>query len=104
MATAVRDLICEAIRCKRLLKFSYDNHTRVVEPHILGRDSAGHDILSAYLVRGHSESQKEPYWRSYLLSGITLLSMLDETFASPRKGYNPRDPRMHQIYCRLERE
>jgi hypothetical protein len=99
-----RDLICEAIRSKRLLQFSYGNRTRVVESHILGRDSAGHDILSAYLVRGYSESRKQPYWRFYLLKDITLLTMLDETFSGPRKGYNPKDPRMRRVYCSLERE
>jgi hypothetical protein len=99
-----KDLICEAIRRKRLLQFSYENHTRVVEPHILGRDAAGHDILSAYLVRGYSESRKQPYWRFYLLSDVKLLTMLDEHFPGPRKGYNPKDPRMLKVYCRLVRE
>src|SRR6266480_4021336 len=99
-----KDLICGAIRCKKLLQFSYGNRTRVVEPHILGRDSAGHDILSAYLVRGYSESRKQPSWRFYLLSDVTLPAMLDETFSGPRKSYNPKDPRMLKIYCRLEHE
>jgi hypothetical protein len=99
-----KDLICEAILSKRLLRFSYQNHTRVVEPHILGRDTAGNEILSAYLVGGYSESRKEPYWRSYLLSDLTLLEMLDETFPGPRKGYNPNDPKMVKAYCRLARK
>lgn len=98
-----KDLICDAIRSKKLLQFSYRNHTRVVEPHLFGRDSAGHDVLSAYLVRGYSESRKQPNWRFYLLSDLTLLTMLDETFSEPRKGYNPKDPRMLKVYCRLER-
>jgi hypothetical protein len=98
------DLICEAIRSKSLLQFSYGNHTRVVEPHLFGRDSAEHDVLSAYLVRSYSESRKQPYWRFYLLSDLTLLTMLDETFSGPRKGYNPNDPRMLKVYCCLERE
>lgn len=77
---------------------------RVVEPHILGVNSAGHDVLSAYLVRGYSESRKQPYWRFYLLSDLTLVAMLDETFSGPRKGYNAGDPRLVKIYCRLEPE
>jgi hypothetical protein len=99
-----KDLICEAIRRKNLLQFTYGNHTRVVEPHLFGRDSADHDVLSAYLVRGYSESQQKPYWRFYLLSNVTLLTMLDERFPGPRKGYNPKDPRMLKVYCRLDRE
>ena len=102
--TNTKDLICAAIRGKRLLRFSYGNYIRVVEPHIVGRDTAGNEILSAYLVRGYSESRKQPYWRSYLLSELTRLEMLDETFAGPRKGYNPNDPKMVKVYCRLERE
>lgn len=98
------DLICEAIRCKKLLQFSYGDHTRVVEPHLFGRDSAGHDVLSAYLVRGYSESRQRPYWRFYLLSNVTSLTMLDERFLGPRKGYNAKDPRMLKVYCRLEHE
>jgi hypothetical protein len=98
------DLICEAIRCKKLLQFSYGNHTRVVEPHLFGRDSAEHDVLSAYLVRGYSESRQKPYWRFYLVSNLTLLTMLDERFPGPRKGYNPRGQRMLKVYCCLERD
>lgn len=99
-----KDLICEAIRCKKLLQFSYGNHTREVELHLCGWDSAEHDVLSAYLVRGYSESQQKPYWRFYLLSNVMLLTMLDECFPGPRKGYNPKDSRMLKVYCRLERE
>jgi predicted DNA-binding transcriptional regulator YafY len=99
-----RELICEAITCKRLLQFSYKNHTRVVEPHIFGKDSAGHNILSAYLVRGYSESRKPPDWRFFRLSDIMLLRMLDDNFLGPRNGYNPGHPRMHKVYCGLERE
>lgn len=80
-----RHVICEAIRRKKLLQFSYKNHTRVVEPHIYGRDSAGHDLLSAYLVGGHSESKKRPYWRFYRLSDVTLLTMLNERFSGARE-------------------
>lgn len=97
-----KDLICEAIRCKKLLQFSYGNHLRVVEPHILGKDSAGHDVLSAYIVRGYSESGKQPYWRFYLLSDLKALTRSTRPFG-PRKGYNPKDPRMMKVYCRLER-
>jgi hypothetical protein len=76
----------------------------VVEPHILGQETTANEILSAYLVDGYSESRKDPYWRSYFLSDLTFLKMLDETFHGPRKGYNPNDPRMVKVYCRLEPE
>jgi len=96
------DLICEAIRCKKLLQFRYGNHLRVVEPHILGQDAAGREILSAYFVGGYSESRQAPYWRFYLLSNIPLLTTLEEHFPGPRPGYNPKDPRIVKVYCCLE--
>jgi hypothetical protein len=97
----MREEICEAIVKKRLIQFSYESRIRVVEPHLLGRDSAGHDALCSYLVRGYTESDHRPYWRLYLLSKIKYLTVLDETFLEPRRGYNPRDKRMTKIYCRL---
>src|ERR1051326_2588595 len=36
----IKDAICEAIEKKKLIQFQYERHTRVVEPHLLGRDSA----------------------------------------------------------------
>jgi hypothetical protein len=95
--------ICQAITEKRLLQFRYNGHTRVVEPHLVGLNLDDHKALSAFLVRGHTNSAKQPYWRSYLLSKIRELIVLDETFFEPRRGYNPRDPHMKRIYCRLEK-
>jgi hypothetical protein len=46
------EVICEAIRGKNLLRFNYQSHDRIVEPHLLGQDSSGNEILSGYLVGG----------------------------------------------------
>ncbi len=79
------------------------NYVRVVEPHLLGQDTAENDVLCAYLVRGFTESSQQPYWRLYLLSEMQFITILNETFPGPRKGYNPNDKRMEKIYCRLAR-
>lgn len=97
----LKQLICEAIAKKRLLQFRYRDLVRVVEPHLLGRDTADNDALSAYLVRGYTKTSRKPYWRLYLLSDMHVVSLLDECFPGPRKGYNPRDKHMTKIYCRL---
>lgn len=72
-----------------------------MEPHLLGRDSADHDALCAYLIRGFTESGQKPYWRLYLLNKMEFVTVLDENFSGPRKGYNSRDKRMKKIYCCL---
>jgi hypothetical protein len=100
----VRDLICEAIRARKLLHFNYGNQMRLVEPHFCGIDAAHHDVLSAYLVSGYSESGQQPYWRFYLASKMTELAILEAHFHRPREGYKPDDPRFMTVYCQLSPE
>jgi hypothetical protein len=96
-------LICDAIASRRLLMFAYGDVVRVVEPHLFGVNSAGHESLSAWLRAGHSRADPEGWWRTYLLDGMRDVQLLDETFTGPREGYNPDDERMARIVCRLER-
>ena len=94
-------IICEAIDKKRLLQFSYDDLTRIVEPHLFGRKTSGNDVLSAYLVGGYTESDNEPYWRNYVVEEMEFIIMLDETFSGARDGFNLEDKTMTEIYCSL---
>jgi hypothetical protein len=98
-----RDLICEAITTKQLLRFNYSGYARVVEPHLLGYDKAMHDVLCAYLVGGFTKSQQANRRRMYLTAEMSSVQILNETFPGPRKGYNPNDNRMVRVYCRLPR-
>ena len=97
----MNEIICQAIEKRRLLQFSYDDLTRIVEPHLLGRKTSGKDALSGWLVEGYTESDHEPFWRNYLVEKMDFLIMLDETFEGEREGYNREDPSMEEIYCRL---
>ena len=97
----MKNEICEAIKSKRLLQFQYDGLVRVVEPHLLGRKTSGKDSLSAYLVRGYTKLDREPFWACYVLSEMKSLVVLDEIFAAPREGYNPNDKGMKYVFCRL---
>ena len=99
--TPMRLLICQAIKQKRLLMFVYGDLVRVAEPHVLGINSAGHEMLSAWLRPGHSRSDPAGGWRNYLTPEITNLQMLYETFEGPREGFNRADPRMQEVFCSL---
>lgn len=98
-----QNVICSAINNKRLVQFTYRERIRVVEPYLLGRNTARHLVLSAYLVRGYSASERQPYWREYLIGSIKNLAVLDDKFSAPRKGYNANDPGMTEILCRFRR-
>ena len=81
--------------------FGYGDAVRVVEPHLHGRNTAGHEALSAWLRPGQSRTDPEGGWRMYLVDALHGLQTLPDTFAGPREGYNPDDPHFVQIYCRL---
>jgi hypothetical protein len=97
-------LICEAIREKKLLMFEYADLIRVVEPHLYGMNTAGHEALSAWLRAGYSRSDPQGGWRTYLVREIGSVQVLDQPFDRPRPGYNPRDARMVRIFCGLEQD
>jgi hypothetical protein len=95
-------IICDAIRAKRLLRFIYEGYERIVEPHLHGINSASHEMLSGWLVGGWSESRPEPGWRNYLVRDMHDVHALAERFEGPRPKYNPFDPHVRQVFCRLE--
>ena len=95
-------VICDAIRARRLLRFVYDGYERVVEPHLYGVNSAGHESLSGWLVSGWSSSDPEPGWRTYLVDQMRDTAALAEGFSGTREGYNPNDSRTARIHCRIE--
>ena len=95
-------VICDAIRARRLLRFVYDGYERVVEPHLYGVNTAGHEAVRGYLVRGWSASETSPGWRMYLVDRMEGVAALADSFPGPRGEYNPEDTQMERIYCRLE--
>lgn len=95
-------VICTAIARRQLLMFGYADAVRVVEPHLYGRNTAGHDALSAWLRPGQSRADPEGGWRMYLVEGLQAVQALPELFDGPREGFNPDDPHFEAVYCRLE--
>lgn len=100
---SVDSLLCTAIARRQLLIFGYADAVRVVEPHIYGRNTAGHEALSAWLRPGQSRTDPEGGWRMYLVESLQAPHLLPEVFKGPREGFNPVDPHFETIYCRLER-
>ncbi|CAN7686592.1 WYL domain-containing protein [Phyllobacterium sp. LjRoot231] len=89
--------ICEAIRQRKLIRFTYDDHVRTVEPHLAGYDSNRDLTLSAWQLSGGNGEG----WRAFHISKITALTITGHSFEGTRQGYNPRDPRIPQVICHL---
>lgn len=97
-------LIGAAIQNRHQIAFQYglgrNPGPRLVEPHMVAYNQAGHLALSAWFLGGNSESEEGQGWREYLLSGISNLSILPQQFATPRPGYNPTGGKeFHNIQC-----
>lgn len=102
----IQTTLCSAIHSRTIVQFNYmfgdDPGIRVVEPHMVARTKAGYIALSAWYLRGHSESRDGQGWREYLLSGIYSVIILDETFPGPRRGYNRTGGKsFHNVQCAL---
>lgn len=93
--------ICAGIHSRRVLRCYYDGGYRTMEPHCHGISSAGNEVLSAYQTAGHSESSKPMDWKLFRVSGMSNLTITDESFEGTRPGYNPNDSRMTTIHCHL---
>ena len=98
----MNDLICAAIRSRRLLRFVYDGYERIIEPHSHGINTASHDVVSGWLVGGWTKTDAEPGWRNYLVRDMHDVHVLAESFPAPRPGFNPHAPHIRQIFCQLE--
>ena len=94
--------ICQAIAERRLLMFQYGGVMRVVEPHLYGVTTAGHEALSAWMRPGWSRVDPGGEWRMFRLDAVTDLQALPEQFSGPRPDFNPRDPHFVEAFCRVE--
>lgn len=93
--------LCRAIADRSLVTFGYRGGARVVEPHLYGRNTAGHEALSAWMQPGASRTDRDGGWRMFLVDELVGLSVLAERFDGPRAGYNPDDPHFEAVYCQL---
>jgi predicted DNA-binding transcriptional regulator YafY len=99
-------LICQAIKNKNIIQFYY-NHPkhpgrRTVEPHMVADNEAEHRVLSAWLLHGGSESTEGQGWREYLLSEMSNIIILPDTFDRPRPYYkHDGGKKYHNVQCAL---
>lgn len=99
-------MLCGSIKAKRLVRFYYNDDkepgVRTVEPHMVARTKTEAMALSGWYVTGASASHSGPGWRTYLLSEISQLVVLDETFAGAREGFKADGGKsFHDVQCAL---
>ena len=97
----MNQVICNAIYNRRVLKFTYHGHPRVVEPHAYGLSRAENEVLRCYQIGGTSDSGRVPCWRLMVVDRIESLTVTKQHFDNVRPGYARGDKGMSTIFCEL---
>lgn len=93
--------LCQAIAERQLVMLTYAGVVRVVEPHLHGLTTAGHEALSAWMRPGWSRADPDGGWRMFRLDIADALTRLPERFAGARPDFNPDDPHFVEVFCAL---
>lgn len=93
--------ICTAIRSKKLLRFRYNEGNRTVESYCYGETKNGKELLRAYQITGYSESGERIDWKLFSVKKLKNIRVLEENFTGRRPDYNPNDPVIEKVYCRV---
>jgi predicted DNA-binding transcriptional regulator YafY len=101
MDTPFDELLCLAIRERRLLSLGYGRTLRVVQPHVYGDDHAGDRLLSAYQVSGESASGASRGWKSFRMDRVTSVELTDESFHHARPEFQRDDGAFARIVCQV---
>jgi hypothetical protein len=93
------DVICQAIREKRLLELHHEGQELRVAPHVYGIDAAGEELLICYQVWGGTDGEPAG-WRSLRLTEISHLRLTAKRFA-PRPEHQRSDGQIARIFCQV---
>jgi len=81
----LKDQIAAGIRARRLIEMVYDGQRRTVEPHVIGtRGKFDQAQVLVFQLENHSDRTALPGWRFFLLSGVSHVTVLEQTFPGRR--------------------
>ena len=93
-------MLCEAIKNKRIIMFTYKGKERIVEPYAYGIGHNHQDILKGFQTAGKSD-EEVPGWAIFPVSEIKELKITKTNFSEIRPDYTKEDKSLHTIYCAL---
>lgn len=96
--TEIDSAIRFAIEHRRLVRLTYHDVARLVEPHDYGVIN-GQAGLLAYQRQGRPGAR--PEWRHFHLHDITNFTVLDEEFAGSRNQPGQAHKQWDELFCRV---
>jgi len=97
----VHQHILTAIHERRLLRFTYLDKVRIVEPQDYGVQK-GVANLFTYQIAGESGSSPLPDWRKFAVMRISKLELLDKTFPGSRSVPAQRHQEWDVLFARVD--
>ena len=110
LEVASRDQVSDAIKNKRVCVINYNGDEpggkglRVIEPVAFGLSKKGNAVLRAWDREGASHTAYKgekplPGWRLFRLDKMDFIRPTQETFDTPKPGYNPNgDKSMERVF------
>ena len=95
----MHDLICQAIRDRRLIEVTCKGLVRQVEPYLIFGSKSGDTVLHSWQVGGEGGKTERPDWCNLRVQEIERIQILDRSYQQPHAGYNPFSPRFHIVLC-----
>jgi WYL domain len=96
---SLEQLLLDAIRTRRLIRFRYKGRERIVEPHDYGIQNETVRLL-CYQVAGHSSSRL-PGWRMFDVSGMLDCELLEKEFTGSRETPSRSHLRWDTLFARV---
>lgn len=80
-----------------MIRFSYDGHERIAEPHVAGI-KGGRQGMLAYQTGGTSSSNRVPSWKLFYLDKMSGLEALGDAFPGPRPSPSGKHTTWDETY------
>lgn len=91
---------CEAVANSTALVVEYQGFRRIIEVHAVGRGANGQGLMRVFQVAGGSKSGTLG-WKLFHTEEATLVGIAPDPSCAPRSGFNPADPAMTEVFCRV---
>jgi hypothetical protein len=92
--------LVQATREHRVVRFTYEDLPRTVEPHMVALHGAGEAVLIGYQTGGESRHGEVPGWRTFILSEIGGVEATDRSFPGARPDFNPGHEELTEVFAR----
>lgn len=95
------DVLVAAINRRQILKFSYADYMRIVEPQTYGMSYTGRYLLRGYQTRGESRSRQSKMAKLFDVAEISKLQKTGKHFQGALPSHNPQDSAMKRVFATL---